>query len=225
MSYAVPETDFDLEAELTRAREFYRNHAIPPEALAQMDRQTAELVSSGQLNSALSVGDQAVDFELPDAVGRAFRLGDALARGPVILTFYRGLWCPYCQIALRNLQQRLDEFREAGAELVAVSPQTPDHTLTTAERHELSFPVLSDEGASVAMAYGVAFNLPEYLSALYDRFDHPLSDFNGGHETLPVPATFVIDTEQVVRWSFVDPDYTRRADPDQILEVLRNLHG
>lgn len=141
-----------------------------------------------------------------------------------MLTFYRGSWCPYCNLALRSLQQHHGEFTDRGAHLVAVSPQVPDASLSLAEKHALDFTVLSDVGSETAKAYGLAFELPDDLAAAYDTLGIPLDRVNGGHpRTLPVPATYVIDQGGVIRWAFVDADYTKRAEPADILTALDAL--
>ena len=224
MMYEIPSEPFDIEAELSRARRFYREQAIPPDKLALMDRSTADLVQSGALAKALTVGDTAPDFSLPDALGRTIVLSKLLAERAVVLTFYRGQWCPYCQLTLRDLQNHLDEFDRHNGRLVAVSPQLPDNSIDTAEKLGLKFDVLSDEGAVVARSYGIAFDVQSYLSAAYAEFGHPLPAFNGsGNEVLPVPATFVVDRSRIIRYAFVDPDYTYRANPRDIAMALDSL--
>jgi peroxiredoxin len=214
--------DRQTTAELDAARDHHRNDVIPAAALAVMDAETDALAASGLYTNALKVGDRAPDVLLPDASGRAVRLYDLLADGPVVLTFYRGGWCPYCNIALRGLQRELPRFRARGARLVAVSPQIPDASLTVAERNALEFPVLSDVGGHAARAFGVSFRLSERLRELYRTFGHPLEAFNGAENGagLPVPATFVIAPDGVIRYAFVDADYTRRADPEDIVAAL-----
>jgi peroxiredoxin len=141
-----------------------------------------------------------------------------------VLTFYRGAWCPYCNIALRSLQQHHDAITARGARLVAVSPQIPDESLSLAEKHDLAFDVLSDIGSDTAKQYGLAFDLPEDLAAVYDKLGFDLQRVNDGHpRTLPLPATYVINRAGVIRWAFVDTDYTARAEPADILAALDEL--
>lgn len=212
-----------LDAEL---RAFFetRYHQIPAEARDIMERAARELADSGQAARALTEGARAPGFSLPSATGRTVTLDGLLAGGPVVLTFYRGAWCPYCNLALRALQRHHDAITEHGARLVAVSPQIPDESLTLTEKHRLTFDVLSDLGSDTARRYGLAFDLPEDLAAVYDRFGFDLQRVNAGHaRTLPVPATYVIDRDGVVRWAFADTDYTRRAEPADVLAALGSL--
>ncbi|WP_328878735.1 peroxiredoxin-like family protein [Streptomyces sp. NBC_00299] len=212
-----------LNAEL---RSFYeaRQQQIPAEIREIMRRAGQELADSGQADHALTVGAQAPRFTLPTATGQTLSLDDLLAEGPVVLTFYRGAWCPYCNLALRALQQHHATITARGAHLVAVSPQIPDESLTLTEKHDLAFDVLSDLGSDTAKQYGLAFDLPDDLAAVYDKLGFDLQRTNGGHpRTLPLPATYVIDRTGTIRWAFVDTDYTRRAEPSDILAALDAL--
>jgi len=197
---------------------------IPTETLAVMDRATAEVASSGIAGSSLGVGATAPDFDLPDAIGTKVSLSALLAKGPVVIAFYRGGWCPYCSTELRALQAKLAEITAAGATLVAVSPQIPDASLSTAEKLDLAFPVLSDEGNTVAGEFGLVFSLPEALRDVYAGFGLDLPAANGDDTfRLPIPATYVIRTDGTVAWRFADADYTKRAEPDDVLAALGAL--
>jgi peroxiredoxin len=146
-----------------------------------------------------------------------------LADGPVVLVFYRGAWCPYCNLQLAAVQSALPDIRAAGAALVAVSPQTPDQSLTLAERHALEFPVLSDPRNAVARDYGLVFTQSAAATATSRRLGVELVDFNGDDSnTLPAASTFVIDEDSVIRFASVSGDYRWRVGPD---EVLAALHG
>ncbi|MFD7408967.1 peroxiredoxin-like family protein [Streptomyces sp. NPDC059866] len=212
-----------LNAEL---RAFYeaRQQQIPAEIREIMNRAAQDLADSGRATRALTVGDRAPHFSLPSATGQTVALEDLLVTGPVVLTFYRGAWCPYCNIALRSLQRHHDDITARGARLVAVSPQIPDESLSLTEKHHLAFDVLSDLGSDTTKQYGLAFDLPDDLAAVYDKLGFELQRVNGGHpRTLPLPATYVIDRDGIIRWAFVDTDYTRRAEPTDILAALDAL--
>lgn len=197
---------------------------IPAETLAVMDQATAEVASSGIAGSSLGVGAEVPDFELPDATGTKVSLSSLLAEGPVVLAFYRGGWCPYCSTELRALQARLPEITGVGATLVAVSPQTPDASLSSAEKLELAFPVLSDAGNAVAESFGLVFTLSEALREVYAGFGIDLPAANGDDTfRLPIPATYVIRADGTVAWRFADPDYTKRAEPDEVIAALEAL--
>jgi peroxiredoxin len=212
-------------AELDEARNHYRNRVIPPGKLEVMDRATGELIASGIKDLALKEGSYVHDFILMDAHGNPVRLKKLLETGPVVISFYRGGWCPYCNIELRGLQRALPEIKALGASLVAISPQLPDNSLSTEEKNNLAFPVLSDVGNVIARRFGIVFSLPDDLLDTYKAFKHGLSDMNGelGATELPIPATYVLDRSGVIRLAFIDEDYTKRLDPEEILETLRGL--
>ena len=198
---------------------------VPPEIREAMARADMELATSGGIaGRALKAGDHAVDFRLPEARGGFVRLRDLLPKGPVVLSFYRGGWCPYCNLELRALQKALPGINRLGAMLVAVSPQTPDESLSTAEKNELAFAVLSDVGSATARAYGIAFDLAEELRPIYARFGHALPEKNGDESwLLPIPATYVIDRDGTIALAFLDVDYRNRLEPAEILAALEAL--
>ena len=211
--------------EMDFARELHREKKIPKRALKIMDAATAELVNNSVASHALHPGDLAPDFILPDADGRTVRLYTELKKGPVVLVFYRGGWCVYCKVHLRGFQKALPEFKAAGARVLAISPQLPDQSLTTREKDKLAFPVLSDVGLHTTRAFGVAFELPKRLLDLYADFGHPLQTFNGveGSKELPMPATFLIGADRIIAYAHVEADYTRRSEPLEILDLVREL--
>jgi peroxiredoxin len=197
---------------------------VPPEIREAMGRADLDLANSGIAESALRAGDTAPDFELADARGGQVRLSTLLKKGPVVLSFYRGGWCPYCNLELRALQQALPDFAVANATLVAVSPQTPDESLTTAEKNELAFPVLSDNGSAVAQRFGIAFDLADELRPIYTRFGHALPDRNGDDSwLLPIPATYVIGQDRQIVLAFVNIDYRVRLEPTLIVDAVARL--
>lgn len=197
---------------------------VPDDIRTVMERGDRELAASGIAEQALGAGARAPRFTLPNATGTPIALDDLLAAGPVVLTFYRGAWCPYCNLALHALQRGHDAITERGARLVAVSPQIPDESLTLTEKHGLGFDVLSDLGSDVAKQFGIAFDLSDELGALYDRLGFDLQRVNDGHaRTLPLPATYVIDPACIIRWAFVETDYKQRAEPSDILAALDAL--
>ena len=155
------------------------------------------------------------------------RLYSLLREGHVVVVFYRGGWCPYCNLHLRGFQRRLAQIRELGGQVVAISPQLPDNSLSTQEKNELAFPVLSDVGNKIGRKFGIVFKLSKGLLDLYRTFGLALEDANGasGKAELPVPATFLIDGNGTIRLAHVDVDYTRRLDPDDVIAALRELNG
>ncbi|MFL6110655.1 MAG: peroxiredoxin-like family protein [Catenulispora sp.] len=212
-----------LNAELEA---FYqaRQQQIPPATREIMTRAAEALAASGVADRTLTAGDVAPSFTLPSATGQSIALAERLAEGPVVLSFYRGAWCPYCNITLRALQQAHADITARGAHLIAVSPQIPDESLSLAEKHQLGFDVLSDVGCVTATDYGLSFDIGDELAELYDRLGFDFERVNAGHtRTLPLPATFVIAPDRTIVWSFADADYTKRAEPADILAALDKL--
>ena len=200
----------------------------PPEASAEAPSaapaDTMGITAEMAEGRALGVGETAPDFELPGVDGRPVRLASLLERGPVVLTFYRGAWCPYCNTQLRDYEQRLAEIEARGATLVAISPQTPDSSLTTQERNELSFPVLSDTGGQTSRTYGLTFQVDEATRERYRAVGVDLEQYNDADTwELPVPATYVIAPDGTVQAAFVEADYTQRASVQQILDALAKV--
>jgi peroxiredoxin len=184
-----------------------------------------EVRQSGILQKALGVGDKAIDFELPMGNGTNVRLSEMLAIGPVVVTFYRGNWCPYCNRQLQGLQEVLLELHSAGAQLVAISPEVPEQALATQQKNHLVFPVLSDKGNAVARQYGIVFRVSDKVIPYYDQFfDIEAQNGDRSYE-LPLAATYVIGGDGVIRYAFFDADYKHRADPQEILSALRRQAG
>lgn len=185
---------------------------------------TAELKQQGIENKALGVGDKAIQFSLPNIHGEEVSLNQALLKGPVVLNIYRGGWCPYCNLELNALQQSLTEIEATGAQLVAVAPQLPDRSIESVQKHHLTFEVLSDVGNRVSRQYGLVFTLPEALRPVYEQFGLDVPGYNGDESfELPMPATYVINTDGEIVHAFVDADYTQRMEPADIIKVLKNL--
>lgn len=204
------------------ALEQERRAKRPAELQAVMDQATDDLAASGMAGGFLQVGDVAPDFVLPDVLGNAVALGDLRAQGPVVLAFYRGAWCPYCNLEVQLLQQALPDIQALGATLVAISPQTPDNSLSLAEKHGLAFPVLSDAGNAVARRFGLVFTVPEALRAVYDKLGIDIPAHNGdGSFELPVPGTYVVGRDGTIAFAYANVDYTRRVAVRDILAALR----
>jgi peroxiredoxin len=212
-----------LQQELDARRAEFTAKATP-ERVAAYQRGVDELAADGIAERAVQVGETAPDFTLHNARGGAVRLSALLAQGPVVLSFYRGGWCPYCNLQLRAYQRVLPEIRALGAQLVAVSPEAPDHTLSTQQKNELDFEVLSDTDGTVGRAWRLVYGLSDELRGLYAANQMDLARINAdGRWELPLPATYVIGSDGVVRLAFVDVEYRRRLEPDQILGALRAL--
>jgi peroxiredoxin len=196
-----------------------------PEVIGSRISSGTAAIARSNVAPGISVGERAPEFTLPDATGRLVTLSDLRADGPVVLTFYRGEWCPFCNLQLRSLQAALPRISELGASLVAVSPQAADHALSLTEKHQLDFAVLSDVDQAVIRAYQLQFTLSGDLEDLQvNVFHNDPADQNADHSrSLPVPATFVIDRDGVVRAAFVSADWRDRPEPADILAALGAL--
>ena len=187
-----------------------------------MHRVTAELTASGAAERALKPGDRAPEFTLKDADGHEVSSRKLLAMGPLVVTFYRGVWRPYCNMDLQALQETLPAISERGAHLVAISPQTQSNSRKSQRDNKVTLPILSDPSNEVAARFGLRFKLPDYLIELHrDTSKNDLSRINDDPSwTLPMPARYVIGTDGVIAYAEVNPDYTRRPDPEELLPVL-----
>jgi len=181
------------------------------------------IVASGILKSAKNVGDLAPMFTLKNAVGKEVSLQSYLQKGPVVLVWYRGGWCPYCNVNLHYLQKELANIKAQGANLIALTPELPDQSISTSEKHHIAFEVLSDLGNKVARAYGVVFKLSDDVAKIYnDKFG--LNEHNGDTSNeLPLAATYIINTDGKIEYAFVDADYRNRAEPTEITAFLKKM--
>jgi len=209
-----------------------QTHQVYVEFLSSLPEQTRQTVvgsleqlcESDQARGAKRVSDVAPDFYLPSVRGNRVSLFDSLAAGSVVLTFYRGGWCPFCNLELRALQRYLPQIRGFGARVLAVSPELPDASLTTKESLALEFDILSDVGNEVARRYGLVVTVAPEMRPLYHQWGIDLPTANGDAKyELPVPATYVIDPRQVIRAAHVDKDYTKRMEPEGVLAALGRI--
>ena len=213
-----------LQDKLDAFKAEFEGKKAPPEVVAVFHRSTAELIASGQAARALNVGDRAPAFRLPDSEGATVTSAELLAKGPLVVTFYRGAWCPYCNMDLQAIEAAASQIRSLGASLVAISPQTPASSSKSQRDNALSFPILSDHGGEIAAAFGLRWRVEEELKAVMTAFKVDLAVFNGEPSwTLPMPARYVIAPDGVIAYSEVNPDYTRRPDPSELLPILQRL--
>jgi peroxiredoxin len=197
---------------------------LPTGLLWDLLRPIGQLIASGAAEQALKEGDQAPDFTLLDPLGTVMRLSPLLEQGPVVVTFYRGAWCPYCHLALRAYQQALGQLQAEGATLVAISPQTSYYSRALMKKLKLTFALLSDMGNQVARQFGLVFTIDEALRGSYKQVGADLPAFNGKDSwDLPMAGTFLVDQSGIVRLAFVDPDFTRRLDPSVAIARLKEL--
>jgi peroxiredoxin len=195
---------------------------VPKDRQAVMERHIDQLRNGTFARTVLKAGDRAPAIVLGNAQGKTTDVGALLQKGPVVVTFYRGGWCPYCNLELKAFQDALPEIAAAGASLVAISPEKPDDTLSTAEKNALTFEVLSDVGQKVGRAFGLVYEFTEELKSAYHGFGRDIPATNGtpGEWALPVSATYVIDRDGTIIYAYTDADYRDRADPRDVVKVL-----
>ena len=219
---SVPSIEVPLRERLREIREQSRA-LIGAERMSPVDCAVAELEQSGPVDRILPVGAKAPEFALSDQNGKIVSSAELLARGPLIINFYRGRWCPYCVAMLEMWQQMLARIREAGANLLAISPQKPQHTFFTADQHKLTYPVLSDAGNAVAREFGLVYRLPDYLQQHYRRVFINLPNSNGDQSwELPLPASYVIGQDGLVLYAKAFADFTQRPEPEEVLSSIQS---
>ncbi|MCH7517136.1 MAG: AhpC/TSA family protein [Bacteroidetes bacterium] len=197
---------------------------IPEEVLKLLFSKTEELINSGIAERTLNAGDEIPQINLPNAVGKTIDVNSMLKDGPVVISFYRGAWCPYCNLELNALQQILPEIKSLDAQLIAISPNTPDNSISSIEKHGLEFEVLTDAGNKIAKEFRLVFNLAEDLRPIYQQFNFDITNYNGDESwELPIPATYIVNTDGKIVHSFVNADYTQRMEPTEIIRKLKEL--
>ena len=197
---------------------------VPEEIQAIHARAVTELEQSGISMRALQRGNKAPDFSLPDHTGNVIHTSRLLREGRVIICFFRGRWCPFCVGQLEAMNTAYEDIQKLGASLIAVLPQTAHQSSLMADQHRLHFPLLCDAGNNVARQFGLAYRVPEYQQEVYRRVFVNLPFVNGDASwELPIPATYVVDRDGTVLYSFINPDYTERPEPADILHFLSQL--
>ncbi|KAL7894220.1 thioredoxin-like protein [Trichoderma sp. SZMC 28014] len=201
-----------LASQLSATAEGISKNVAAP-VVSSINESIDGLKATFNINSAIQVGASLPAFKLPNALGNEVTSESLLANGPVLITFYRGDWCPYCNLALRSLQLHLDEFHAKGVTMVAISPELPNTSLSTTEKNELKFEVLSDVGNKFARQLGIVWDQPKFLDSVFEAFKVDLNEKNGDNSmALPIPTTLLIDAKGIVRNIHVDPDYRQRLE-------------
>jgi peroxiredoxin len=194
---------------------------VPAERLAVVDRSVEEILHSGLADRTLKAGDTAPGFELPDGDGMLWRSEDLLRNGPLVMIFYRGRWCAYCNTQLAALQEIHSQVAAMGASLIAISPQTQKHSYLTRDMHKLGFPVLSDAENAVAKRFGLVYRVPADLQKMYESIMTKLPGYNGDQSwELPLAATYIVQPSGQIGYARVDTDWRERPEPREILERL-----
>jgi peroxiredoxin len=220
---SIAQSGLPLQGKLDALRATF-DAVLPPAAKAALHRATDELIAAGAPDRALKAGDIAPVFTLPDADGKPVSSETLLAGGPLVVTFYRGAWCPYCNFDLTALEAARPEIERRGARLVAISEQTAPNSRKSQRQNGLGFPILGDHAGEIAARFGVRWTLPEYLREVHKALGADLTQFNGEDSwTLPMPARFVIDQDGRIAYAEVNADYTMRPEPSAVVPVLEQL--
>ena len=209
-----------LQAKLDAYKADFMKRATA-DALAVMREATESLAASGILDGVIGVGDALPEFELKNQDGQAVRSEELLREGPLVLSFFRGIWCPYCNIELEALNAANPAILDAGARLITIAPQTENWAHKNRLDRNLDFDILVDEGNRYASQLGLVFSLPKALIEVYTNFGLELPTYNGDESwTLPLPARLVVDSSHRVAYASVNADYTIRPEPDEVIAAL-----
>ena len=202
-----------------------RAHAqMPKEYSHAISKSIEDFKQTWNPANAINVGQPFPDFSLSDANGKQVSMKELLARGPLLISFYRGEWCPYCNLALKALQDSLPAIKAKGVMLVAISPELPNQSLTMQEKNKLQFPVLSDVGNSLARKLGILFQQPDTILPIMKAYGVDLQARNGDDSyVVPFPASYLIDSKGMIRYAFLDADYTHRLEPSTALEWIDEM--
>ncbi|MEE6129478.1 peroxiredoxin-like family protein [Chryseobacterium arthrosphaerae] len=194
---------------------------LPQEVINAFGKSVDDLKTKNMEDRCIQPGEKMPEFILPNATGKMIDSNDILKKGKMILAFYRGSWCPYCNLELKFLQDNLSRIKDKNAVLIAVSPQTPDHSLSMAEKNRLGFEVLSDQNNDFAKKLGIVFQLQDFVLPYYRNLGINLSEFNNNDENLlPVPAVFVVDQDRRVIFKYLDVNYMNRVDVEELIQAL-----
>ncbi len=199
--------------------------ASQPEAIQQdIMKSFEELLGSDITDNTLITGSTAPDFTLPNATGTELTFSEQLKNGPIVLSFYRGGWCPFCNLEFAALNSILPQIKSLGASLIGISPETADASLSTAEKHQLQFEILSDSDNKIASQFGLVMTIPERMRPHYLSWGFDLPAVNGNDSfQLPVPATYIISPDGRIAAHYVNKDYTQRMEPEDIITALEAL--
>ncbi len=210
----------NLKKELSDFAEQMAKQA-PPEVLQTMGGEIGKLAQSGLVENAKSIGDKAPDFELMNSEGKLISLSSLINDGSLIISFNRGNWCPFCNLEFKALQESEEKIREAGANLIVVSPQLPSYSKDLKAKNNFDYDILYDKGNRVAKQFGIAFALPEPLRPIHDAFGMDIQAHNGDNSfELPLAATYVINKNGLITYAFLNANWMERAEPSEIVQLV-----
>lgn len=194
---------------------------VPQEVLDTFGKSIEDLETKNIEEKSIKIGETIPNFSLKNAKNEVVNSSDILKNGKMIIAFYRGSWCPYCNLELKALQEKTAEFKEKNTTLVAISPQSPDNSLTFIEKHNLTFEVLTDKDNIFAKQLGIVFELQDFVLPYYHALGIDLTNFNKNNDnSLPIPAVFVVNEDGKIIYKFADANYMNRIDIDELIKTL-----
>ena len=204
-------------------QEYVKN--LPEDTMKTINEATDRLIETKIGQTCLQVGDKIPDFTLPDAYGNSVNISSVLKEKVVILSFYRGGWCTFCNLELKALQEKYSEIKSEGAELVAITPQKPDGTRETLEELELNYPILTDQSNRISRKFGLTFEVDKTLKPIYENvIGLDICAENGDTSyTLPITATYIVNKNKEILAANTDPNFVNRFEPEDIIKFIRNL--
>lgn len=215
----------DLAQSLRLARKNL-SETLPIETLEAIDNVTEEVINSGIAHQSLKVGDTIPDFALPNHNGELIEIQKLLKRGAVVISFYRGTWCPFCNVELKALEQALPAISMLGGTVVTISPQTFVKSPRSIEEKKSYFEMLIDKRNQVARQFGIVFNIPKKSRSYYRNIGIYLPKYNGDESfELPIPATFIVNRDGKINYAYIEPDHTQRLDPVEIITIIRQMNN
>ncbi|QOU04428.1 AhpC/TSA family protein [Pseudomonas fluorescens] len=213
-----------LQSKLDALKHEFETKKAPPAVVEALHRAVNDLIASGAEEKALKIGDTAPTFSLPNPTGELVSSAELLAKGPLVVSFYRGVWCPYCNLDLQALEEARKAIEARGATLVAISQQTAANSRKSQRENNVEFAILGDKGGVVAEKFGVRWTLPDYLQVIHKKVGADITVFNDENSwTLPMPARFVISQNGIIEYAEVNADYTQRPEPSEVFSVLDRL--
>lgn len=213
-----------LQSKLDALKHEFETKKAPPAVVEALHRAVNDLIASGTEEKALKIGDTAPTFSLPNPTGELVSSAELLAKGPLVVSFYRGVWCPYCNLDLQALEEARKAIEARGATLVAISQQTAANSRKSQRENNVEFAILGDKGGVVAEKFGVRWTLPDYLQVIHKKVGADITVFNDENSwTLPMPARFVISQNGIIEYAEVNADYTQRPEPSEVFSVLDRL--
>jgi len=212
-----------LREQFAERKQLIAKYALP-ETQAIHARAIAEIRDSGIVRGALGVGSPAPPFELQDQNGLNVSSAELLGKTQMVICFFRGRWCPFCVGQLEATKLVLPQIKDTGTTLVGISPQTVQQSFFMVDQHKLRFPLLSDRNNETARNFGLAYRVPAYQQSVYRRSFVNLPHLNGDDSwELPIPATYIVGRDGIVQYASVNPDYSDRPEPVDIIENLLRL--